>query len=778
MNKPEVVPVSPLHQRLEHESGLKHATGEARYVDDLPEPPGTLVAQVIVSPHAHAKVLRRDGSAALAVPGVCAVLWAEDVPGENNVGPVVHDEELFATAEVHFRGQSVGLVVGDSYEACRAGVKAAQVDYEALPALTTLDAAVAAGAYLSDPHHLRRGDVEAALNSAPLVLRGDLRTGGQDHFYLETQATLAVPEEGGAVRLYCSTQHPSEVQIIVAHALKLGRHQVVVEVPRMGGGFGGKETQAAPFAALAALAAQRLGSPVKVWLNRDQDMAWTGKRHPFHARYEAGFAADGTILALKVGLISDGGFSTDLSRAIMDRALFHTDNAYFIPHLHFVGRVAKTNLPSNTAFRGFGGPQGMAVIEAILSRAAQRLGLDDAEIRRRNYYGAAPRNETPYYQEVKDNRLPRLHEELLATSDYASRKAAVEAFNQSSRFAKRGLGFCPVKFGISFTTSFLNQAGAYLVVYADGTAQLNHGGTEMGQGLHTKMLAVCAHELGISTQAIRVMSTATDKVPNTSATAASSGSDLNGQAVRKACEAIRERLSPIALEMLGAKPKLASQLVFAGGRVSLSSAPSVTVPFAKVTHAAYLAQVPLAATGYYRTPDITYDKVAGRGKPFHYFAYGAAVTEVEVSGFTGEHRVRRVDILHDAGHSLLPTIDLGQIEGGFIQGVGWLTMEEVLFDAEGKLLTHSPDTYKIPAFGDAPRDFRVALLANAPQLEVIHGSKAVGEPPLMLALSVVTALRQAVAAFGAQGQDVTLDIPCTPEAILRAVDRARGPKPL
>lgn len=766
---------SPLHQPLEHESGLRHATGEARYVDDGPEPLGTLVAQVIVSPHAHAKVLRRDGSAALEVPGVRAVFWAEDVPGENNVGPVVHDEPLFAHSVVEFKGQSVGLVVGESYAACRAGVKAAHVEYETLPALTTLEAAIAAGSFLSQPHHLRRGDVEGALKSAAVVLKGEVETGGQDHFYLETQVTLAVPQENGVVHLYCSTQHPSEVQTLVAHALGLGRHQVVVEVPRMGGGFGGKETQAAPFAVMAALAARKLKRPVKVWLNRDQDMAWTGKRHPFRSRYEAGFTAEGELQALKVELFSDGGFSTDLSRAIMDRALFHADNAYFVPHLHFVGRVAKTNLPSNTAFRGFGGPQGMAVVETVLSQAAQRLGIDEAEIRRRNYYGEAPRNLTPYFQEVKDNRARRIHEELLASSDYVKRKAAIETFNRSSRFEKRGLGFCPVKFGISFTTSFLNQAGAYLVVYADGTAQLNHGGTEMGQGLHTKMLAICAHELGLPVDAVRVMTTATDKVPNTSATAASSGSDLNGQAVRQACVTIRERLTPVALELLGVK---SGEVVFGGGRVFLATAPGQSVTFAKVTQAAYLAQVPLAATGYYRTPDIAYDRERGRGKPFHYFAWGAAVSEVEVSGLTGEHRLRRVDILHDTGSSLVPTIDLGQVEGGFIQGVGWLTMEEVIFSAEGALLTHSPDTYKIPAFGDAPRDFRVALLSNAEQSEVIHGSKAVGEPPLMLALSVVSALRQAVGAFGPPGQSVTLKMPCTPEAILAAVEASRGAKPL
>ena len=765
------VATTPLHQPALHESGLKHTTGEARYVDDLPAPPRMLVGQVVVSPHARAKILRRDGAKARAVPGVHAVYFAEDVPGLNDVGPVVHDEPLFATSEVQFLGQSVALVVGESYEACRAGVKAVEVDYQPLPAILTIEAAESAGAWLSEPHVMERGDVALGLRSAALRFSGDVRTGAQDHFYLETQVTLALPEEGGSLRLLSSTQHPSEVQAIVAHVLHLGRHQVTVEVPRMGGGFGGKETQAAPFAAMAALAALKLQRPVKVWLNRDQDMVQTGKRHPFRCRFEAGFSPDGALLALDAFLVADGGFSTDLSRAILDRGMFHSDNAYFLPNVRLKGLVAKTNLPSNTAFRGFGGPQGMALIEDVMSRAAERLGLDPAKVRARNFYGPAPRNVTPYHQEVKDCRIERVWQELLDSSDYAARRAAVDAFNRGSPWNKRGLAITPVKFGISFTTSFLNQAGAYVVVYADGTAQLNHGGTEMGQGLHTKMLAIAAHELGIPPERIRAMTTATDKVPNTSATAASSGSDLNGQAVKQACETLRQRLTPVAAQLLGvAEP----DVEFAGGRVFARGRPEAALPFEKVTQEAYLAQVSLSAAGYYRTPDISYDRAKGRGKPFHYFAYGAAVSEVELSGLTGEHRLRRVDILHDVGSSLVPTIDLGQVEGGFIQGLGWLTCEEVLFDDKGYLRTHSPDTYKIPAFGDAPVDFRVKLLEGAPQPDVIHGSKAVGEPPLMLALSAVAALRHAVAAFGRPGAEVELSMPCTPEAILRAVERSRA----
>ncbi|QRK08683.1 xanthine dehydrogenase molybdopterin binding subunit [Archangium violaceum] len=766
---------TPLHAPAPHESGLKHTSGEALYVDDMPAPPGMLAGHLVTSPHAHARLSRKDASRARALPGVHAVLFAEDIPGENQVGPVIHDEPLFADGEVHFVGQTVALVLAESADLARRAAALVEVEYEPLPALLTLKAAVEAGSFHTTPHTIRRGEPEAALAAAPVRLAGECMTGAQDHFYLETQVALAVPGEDDAVHLWSSTQHPSEVQAIVAGVLGVGRHQVVVEVPRMGGGFGGKETQAAPFAALAALGARATRRPVKVWLNRDQDMAFTGKRHPFWGHYDAGFDAEGRLLALKVELFSDGGWSTDLSHAILDRALFHLDNAYFVPALQFVGRVARTNLPSNTAFRGFGGPQGMFVMEEVLNRAAERLGLDPAVVRERNFYRDAPSNVTPYGQPVEGNRLPRIHAELMASSDYVRRRAEIDAFNASSRWTKRGIGFQPVKFGISFTTSFLNQAGALVVVYTDGSVQLNHGGTEMGQGLHTKMRAVCAHELGVPPERVRVMNTATDKVPNTSATAASSGADLNGQAVKQACEVLRDRLRPVAARLLQLeRGGEVDSLVFTGGRVFLPARPERSVSFAEVVHAAYLAQVSLSATGYYRTPDISYDRVAGRGKPFHYYAFGAAVVEVEVSGLTGEHRVRRVDILHDVGSSLVPSIDRGQVEGGFIQGLGWLTCEEVLFDAKGRLVTHSPDTYKIPAVGDAPEDFRVALLERASQDNTLHGSKAVGEPPFMLAIGAVTALRHAVAAFGQPCTPVELASPATPEAILRAVEMARG----
>ena len=767
---------SPLHKRLLHDSGARHVTGEALYVDDL-NVANMLVGHVVTSPHAHASIRSIDTAPALNVPGVVAVFTHLDIPGENNVGPVIHDEPLFASSEVAFMGQSIALVVGESAEACRAGAKAIQIEFDILPALTTIDAAIAAESWLSEPHVMQRGDAVGAMASAPFTLAGEVRTGGQDHFYLETQCTLALPEEGSALRLISSTQHPSEVQIIVAHVLGWHRHRVTVEVPRMGGGFGGKETQAAPFAAMAALAATRLNRPVKVWLNRDQDMMFTGKRHPFFSRYRVGFSAEGDLLALEAELFSDGGFSTDLSRAILDRALFHSDNAYFLPAVKLTGRVAKTNLPSNTAFRGFGGPQGMALIEEVINRIAETRGLDPAEVRRRNFYGPAPRNLTPYWQEVKDNRIERVWSELLERSRYSERRREIEEANRTSTFVKRGIAITPVKFGISFTTSFLNQAGALVLVYSDGSVQVNHGGTEMGQGLHTKMAAIAAHALGASLSRIRVMTTATDKVPNTSATAASSGSDLNGQAVKAACETIRERLRPVAARLLGVAAENAHQVRFENDRVFLESAPQRALPFQKVTDEAYLAQISLSATGYYRTPDITYDRVAARGKPFHYFSYGAAVSEVELNGLTGEHRLSRVDIVHDVGASLVPTIDVGQIEGAFIQGVGWLTCEEVIFDEKGFLKTHSPDTYKIPACGDAPSQFSVTLLENAAQDGVVHGSKAVGEPPLMLGLSVVAALRHAVSAFAPDAQNaahISLGMPCTPEALLTAVTQVKA----
>lgn len=787
--RPEAAPRSPLHRPAHHESGAQHVTGRARYIDDLPDPPGAVWCAPVVSPIARGRIVSRDATAARAMPGVRAVLFGEDVPGRNLIGAVIHDEPVLATEEVFAVGQAVALVVADDPHLAAKAAAAVAIEYAELPAILSIEAAIAAEAYIGVPHVIARGDLEAAFAQAAHVVEGTMRTGAQDHFYLETHAALVWPEEAGCFKVFSSTQHPSEVQREIAAVLGIGAHRVVCEVPRMGGGFGGKESQASPFACMAALAAWHTGRPARIWLERGQDMAWTGKRHPFESKFRAAFGPDGAILGLDVQLYCDAGWSADLSLAILDRGLFHLDSSFFIPAVRYEGRACRTNTPSNTAFRGFGGPQGMFVTDEIINRASEALGLDPALVRLRNFYGppmnpaeagleGAPlraadpgaRDRTHYGQQVKHNRLPRIARELLTGSRYAARRAEIEAFNATSPWVKRGIGFQPVKFGISFTKGFLNQAGALVLIYPDGTVQLNHGGTEMGQGLHTKMAAVCAHELGVRTDAVRVMHTSTEKVPNTSATAASSGSDLNGQAVREACATLRGRLRPVAAGMLGVDASEASRIEFEGGYVGL---PGGNVrAFSDVCTQAWLQQVSLSSTGFYRTPGINYDPVAGRGEPFYYFAFGGAVCEVELNGLTGEHRLTRVDILHDVGASLVPTIDRGQVEGAFAQGYGWLTCEEVLFDAKGHCKTTGPSTYKIPAVGDMPLDFFVNLLDDAPQPGVIGGSKAVGEPPFMLGIAAITALRHGISAFGPGV--VSLASPATPEALLRAIEAQRG----
>ncbi len=767
---PTEAPAEPdVTRALRHESALGHVTGAARYVEDQALSRPMLELWPVCAPHAHARIVRRDAAKARTVPGVAAVLFAEDIPGMNDVGAIRHDESLLARSEVMFHGHMVAIVAADSYETARKAAALVEVEYEPLPAIVGLDAAIAAGSYHTDGHRIRRGDVAGALASAPRTLSGSLTLGGQEHFYLESHAAWAEVDDDGSLRVSSSTQHPSEVQAVVAHVLDLPRHRVVVESPRMGGGFGGKETQGNTWAALAALVAFKTGRPARVMLDRDLDMALTGKRHPFRADWRAGFDADGRLLAADVRLVSDGGWALDLSESICDRALFHLDNAYYIPHVDFFGRVAKTHTVSHTAFRGFGGPQGMVVIEDVLDRVARSLGLAPEVVRERNLYrGEGETNTTHYGQHLDGNRIGRIWSELKASADFDRRRAEVDRWNAEHPRVKRGLAITPVKFGISFTATFLNQAGAYVVMYRDGSAQVNHGGTEMGQGLHTKMLGVAMRELGLPADRVRVMKTRTDKVPNTSATAASSGADLNGAAVRAACEALRERLMGVAAEMFGCP---ASQVRLEDGAFRGPS-PEMVATHAQVCERAVVRQVSLAATGYYRTPGIGYDRAAGRGKPFHYFAYGAAVTEVEVDGYSGMKRLVRVDILHDVGDSLNPGVDRGQVEGAFVQGVGWLTGEELLWDTSGRLLTHSASTYQIPSISDAPMDLRVTLLPDAAQGDTIHGSKAVGEPPLMLAISAREAIRDAVAAFGEPGAQVPLPSPATHEAIFHAL-RAR-----
>ncbi len=763
-----------MSKAMPHESAALHVAGQALYTDDLRPPTGLLTCWPVLSPHARARITRLDATPALAVPGVVAALTHEDVPGVNDSSGHKHDEVLLPFGEVFYHGQAVLWVVAEGERAARAGVKRVRVEYQELKPLLGVEAAIAAGSFHGLEQAIRRGDAELALSSSEHALSGEVFMNGQDHFYLETQASWAIPDGEGNLQVYSSTQHPTETQAVVARVLGVPRSRVVVTCLRMGGGFGGKESQANPYAAVAALAALKTGRPARVRLKRDQDMMLTGKRHPFLGRYRVSFDSEGVLKALDVQLFSDGGWSSDLSEAVLGRALFHIDNCYYIPNLRVTGRVCKTNVTSHTAFRGFGGPQGMLVVEEALDRVARYLGLPPEVVRERNFYrGTLETNTTHYGQEVADNRIGRVWDEVKANSDFEARKAEVAAFNRESPHVKRGLALQPVKFGISFTHTPLNQAGALVLIYTDGSVQLNHGGTEMGQGLHTKMLQVASRALGLSLKRFRMMPTATDKVPNTSATAASSGADLNGQAVKDACETLKTRLEHVARKML--KVSDAAELVFAGDHIYPKGETSRRLPFNEVIAQAYLQQVPLSATGYYRTPGLHYDAAAGRGKPFHYFAFGAALSEVEVDGFTGGFKLKRVDIVHDVGDSLNPLVDQGQIEGGFVQGMGWLTMEELVWNQDGRLLTVAPSTYKIPTIADAPEAFHVQLLEHTRQPDTIYGSKAVGEPPFMLALGVREAIRAAVAAFGENPKEVPLAAPATPEATLWAILRVRTP---
>lgn len=754
---------------LSHESALGHVTGGAKYVDDLwPGVAHVVHLWPVCVPHARARVSGIDTTEALAEPGVLAVLTAADVPGENDIGPARRDEPLFPS-EVSHHGQAVAWVVAESERQAERAAARVRVEHEPLPAILSIGEALAQRSFLTEPEQIARGDVEQALGAAEQRLEGELEIGGQEHFYLETQAALSWVDEADLTFVHSSTQHPSETQEIVARVLGVPRHSVVVQCLRMGGAFGGKEVQANAWAALAALASRKLGRPARVRLTRYQDMVLTGKRHPFLARFEAGFDRTGRVTALELELFSDGGWCLDLSAPVLSRAMFHVDNCYLIDALRVTGRVCRTHSVSHTAFRGFGGPQGMLVIEEVMDRVARVLSLPPHVVRERNFYRAG--DASHYGQPIRDaERIGRIWGELKLTSGFDERVLEARGFNAESPHYKRGLAITPVKFGISFTTGFYNQAGALVLIYRDGSVQVNHGGTEMGQGLHTKIWQLAADALGLPLEAVRVMPTRTDKVPNTSATAASSGSDLNGAAVLAACGTLRRRLAPVAAQHFQVSPE---EIVFELGRVRPMSAPTAAVPFAFIAGLAYEQRIPLFSTGYYRTPDLHYDKASGKGKPFHYFAYGAAVSEVEVNGFTGQYTVRRVDILHDAGHSLSPLVDRGQVEGGFIQGLGWLTSEELVWNAEGALMSSGASTYKLPTLGECPADFRVAFLSRAEEPGAVLGSKAVGEPPLMLALSVREALREAVAAFGPSGRAVALGSPATPEAVFWAIEGLR-----
>ncbi|NGO52881.1 xanthine dehydrogenase molybdopterin binding subunit [Allomesorhizobium camelthorni] len=754
-----------------HDSAHKHVDGSAIYIDDMPEPAGTLHGCLGLSTVAHGTIRSIDLMGVRSASGVVDVLTASDVPGENDISPTGrHDEPVLADGEVQFHGQPIFAVIAGTREEARRACRLAKIEYDELPAIIDVADAGRQGAKLvTPPLTLSRGDAAGAIAKAPRRLKGQMRVGGQDHFYLEGHIAMAVPGEDDDVTVYSSTQHPSEVQHMVSHALGVPSHAVTVEIRRMGGGFGGKETQSNQFAAIAAIAAKRLGRAVKIRPDRDDDMTATGKRHDFLIDYEVGFDDDGKIRGVDFSYAARCGFSSDLSGPVTDRALFHCDNAYFYPAVKAVSAPLYTNTVSNTAFRGFGGPQGMVGAERVIDEVAFATGKDPLEIRKLNFYGTSDRNVTPYHQTVEDNIIQRIVAELEESSDYARRRRTIDAFNANSRVIKRGLALTPVKFGISFTATHFNQAGALVHVYTDGSVHLNHGGTEMGQGLYVKVAQVVAEEFQIDIDQVKITATTTGKVPNTSATAASSGSDLNGMAARNAARTIRNRLADFAAEKYAVP---LDQIEFLPNRVRIGNQ---QIAFADLVKQAYMARIQLSAAGFYKTPKIHWNRDKGQGHPFYYFAYGASVSEVSIDTLTGEYVVERTDILHETGRSLNRAIDLGQIEGGFIQGMGWLTTEELVWDEKGRLRTHAPSTYKIPLASDRPKIFNVRL-ADWPENSepTIHRSKAVGEPPLMLAMSVLHALSDAVASVADHRICPRLDTPATPERVLMAVERLRA----
>ncbi|RZL10967.1 MAG: xanthine dehydrogenase molybdopterin binding subunit [Rubrivivax sp.] len=755
---------------LPHESAHLHVAGSAPYTDDIPELAGTLHCALGLSPVAHGNLTRVDTAAIRALPNVVAVLTAADIPGVNDCGPIVHDDPVLADGTVHYLGQPVFAVLAtDRESARRAAAQAPQVlTIEPLPALLTPEAAHAAQQYVVPPMHLRRGDAASALASAPHTLSTRVHLGGQEQFYLEGQISYAVPRENQGMLVYCSTQHPSEMQHAVAHVLNLHAHHVQIECRRMGGGFGGKESQSGIFACIAAVAARHTNRPVKLRADRDDDFMITGRRHCFVNDVTLGFDDEGRVLGAEADLISRAGFSADLSAPVMTRALCHFDNAYWLPHVALNGFCARTNTQSNTAFRGFGGPQGAFVIEYALDSIARQLGQDALDVRMANLYGVEQNNTTPYGQQVEDNVLKPLINELVASSDYRVRRHAITGFNATSPVLKKGLALTPLKFGISFNVVHLNQAGALVHVYNDGSILVNHGGTEMGQGLNTKVAQMVAHTLGVSLSRVRVTATDTNKVANTSATAASTGTDLNGKAAQDAALTIRNRLSQFMADTYAVP---AGSVVFSEDHIEVAGN---TLSFEDVVLSAYMARVQLWSDGFYTTPKLHWDRATMQGRPFFYFAYGAAVSEVLVDTLTGEWKLLRADVLHDVGQSINPAIDIGQVEGGFIQGMGWLTSEELWWHpSSGKLMTHAPSTYKIPTASDCPADFRVRLFANQNAEDTVHRSKAVGEPPLLLPFSVFFAIRDAVSSVGGHRVDPPLRAPATPEAILNAVDEVK-----
>ena len=753
-----------VHTRVSHDSARAHVTGSARYIDDMPVLPGTLEVVLVTSPHAHARIVSVDVSAARAAVGVHGVVTAADIPGHNDIGPVFANEPVLAEKIVDYVGAPVVAIAAETFDLGLAAAAMVEIVYEELPAVLEIEDALAAESYTYPPQTMRRGDAEAAIAGAAHTVSGELRCGGQDHFYLETNIALVVPRDDGDLDVFSSTQHPSEVQHGVAHTLGIPTNAVTVEIRRMGGGFGGKESQPTIYAAIAALLASHTGRPARLRLRRDDDMIISGKRRDFLFRYQAGFDDEGRIEGVDILMGMRSGNVADLSPGVLARALCHADNCYYLPNAIFRGYPCKTNTVSNTAFRGFGGPQGMLIIEAVLEHIARSLGRSLDDIRTVNYYGTTDRNVTPYQQVVQDNIIVELTDRLRSEIDFEGMSRAIDDFNASHKTLKKGLALMPVKFGVSFNTPKLNQAGALVHVYTDGSVHLNHGGTEMGQGLFTKVAQVVASTFQIDLDNIKISATRTDKVPNTSATAASAGSDLNGMAALNATEIIKDRMAGVAADHFGVDR---DRIEFRANRVY---AGNESVSFSELAQMTYDERVSLSAAGYYSTPGLHWDAAKLVGNPFYYYTYGAAVAEVVIDTLTGESRVLRADMLQDVGSSLNPAIDLGQIEGAFVQGQGWLTSEELVWDGKGRLMTHGPSTYKIPGSRDVPPVFKVHILEDAPnRVPTVFRSKAIGEPPLMLAISVWLAIRDAVSRIADHRHFVKLDAPATPEAILNAV---------
>ncbi|HQS03296.1 MAG: xanthine dehydrogenase molybdopterin binding subunit [Halothiobacillus sp. 24-54-40] len=759
---------------VKHDSAIKHVRGEALYTDDLPEPRDLLHIYIAQSTQAHAKIISLNLDAVKAFPGVVAVIQASDVPGKNDYGAVTEGDPIFADGRVEYVGQSLFAVAAEHIDIARKAAALAKIDYEPLPALINVRDALAANSFVLPSKTFRRGEPEAHLAQAEHRLQGEIEIGGQDHFYLESNIALALPGEDGDLKIFSSTQHPTEIQHCCARVLGVPDNAINVEVRRMGGGFGGKESQPALFASIAALVTHHTGRPSKLRLDRDDDMTITGKRHDYVIRYDVGFDGQGQIKAIAFESASRCGMSADLSGSINDRTMFHLDNAYYLEHVSIISHRCKTHTVSNTAFRGFGGPQGMVAIERVIDEIAYQIGKDPLAVRKINYYGAADdpagRNVTPYAMTVTDNILPEITAELEAAADYATRRAQITQFNRENTYLKKGLALTPVKFGIAFTATHLNQAGALMHIYSDGSIHLNHGGTEMGQGLFTKVAQIVAEEFQVEIDRIKITATTTDKVPNTSPTAASSGCDLNGQAARNAALILKGRLAEFAAQHYTVD---AAAVRFTADGVQVGAQ---QIAFNTLIQQAYFARISLSTTGFYRTPKIHFNAETGKGHPFFYFAYGAAVSEVTVDTFTGEYKVDRVDIVHDCGASINPAIDTGQVEGGFIQGMGWLTTEELVYDDRGALRTHAPSTYKIPACGDRPRVFNIHLRCDPNRENSVYRSKAVGEPPLMLGISVFNALNDAVASLADYRRHPHIDAPATPERVLMACEKLRAQK--